>query len=229
MSSRTCPTLLERLRDASDPVVWGDFFQRYWPVVYGYARRRGCSEHTAEEIVQEVMLVVFERRDAFRYDPARGRFRDWLHCVTFRCVAGRRRCRSERVRARGGDWSVPAIEAESDEPRPDAAWETAFEHALLTALVDVVRRESNPRDFVAFELTVLQERPPAEAARIAGMTRNLVYKARRKLLARLRELAGDYANDGRLCQQVRLALASLPEVSIQRSLTGRIDRTMRPH
>ena len=56
----------------------GDFFERYWQVVFAYARRRGCSDDTAEEIVQDVMLAVFEKRDIYRYDPGRGRFRDWL-------------------------------------------------------------------------------------------------------------------------------------------------------
>jgi hypothetical protein len=121
---------------------------------------------------------------------------------------------------------VAAIEVESREPGPDAVWETAFEQALLGALLDVVRRESNPRDFVAFELAVLQERSPAEVTRILGITRNMVYKARRMLLKRLRDLAGDYANDGQLCQRIRLAIASLPEAPVERSVTGAVE-TMR--
>ncbi len=227
MSNGTQATLLNRLRDGSDPMAWDDFFQRYWPLLYAYARHRGCSEHTAEEIVQEVMLTVFQKRDLFRYDRARGRFRDWLHRVVCNQVAEYRRRPSERVRARGGDSGLSPVEKQSDESRPDAAWEAAFEHALLAALLDVVRRETNPRDFVAFELTVLRERRPAEAARITGMTRNMVYKARRKVLDRLRQLSSDYADDGRLCREVRLAIEAMPDASVQRSLTARVERTMR--
>jgi RNA polymerase sigma factor (sigma-70 family) len=227
MSNGTRATLLNRLRDASDPMAWDDFFRRYWPLLYTYARGRGCSEHTAEEIVQEVMLTVFEKRDVFRYDRARGRFRDWLHRVVSNRVAEHRRRPSERVRARGGDSGLRPIESPSDAPRPDAAWEAAFERALLVALLDVVRRQTNPREFVAFELTVLGERRPAEAARITGMTRNMVYKARRKVLARLRQLCGDYDADGQLCQQVRLAIEAMPDASTERSLTLQVERTMR--
>ena len=226
MSSQTRPTLLHRLRDAADSMAWDEFFQRYWSLVYGFARHRGCSQHTAEEVVQEVMLKVFEQRDVFRYDPARGRFRDWLHRVVCNQVAEHRRRPSERVRARGGDPGLNSIEPEGDGAAPDAAWEAAFEQALLSALLDVVRRETNPREFVAFELTALGRQRPAEAARVTGMTRNMVYKARRKVLSRLKQLAGNYAAAGQLCRQVRQALESLPEAPIQRSLTRQVEKTM---
>ena len=64
MSGKTRATLLERLHEGSDPLAWEEFYQRYWPLVYASAKRRGCSDHTAEEIVQEVMLTVFEQKDA---------------------------------------------------------------------------------------------------------------------------------------------------------------------
>ena len=81
MSSTTRPTLLKRLGDGADPLAWDEFFDRYWRLIYAFARRRGCSDHTAEEVVQEVMLAVFQQQDVFSYDPARGRFRDWLGAV----------------------------------------------------------------------------------------------------------------------------------------------------
>ena len=77
MTSCTRATLLERIGDGADALAWDEFFARYWPTIYGFARHRGCAEHTAEEIVQDVMLKVFQQRDVYQYDPARGRFRDW--------------------------------------------------------------------------------------------------------------------------------------------------------
>jgi hypothetical protein len=51
----------------------------------------------------------------------------------------------------------------------------------------------------------------------------MVYKARREVLQRLRELAGHYADEGCLTAQVREALESLPD---GRSLSGRITKTI---
>jgi RNA polymerase sigma-70 factor (ECF subfamily) len=224
MTHKTRPSLLERLRDAADVMAWNDFFACYWPVVFSYARHRGCSEHTAEEIVQEVLLKVFEKREVFRYDPAQGRFRNWLHRIVNNQVAEHRRRPSERIRARGGDSSDAPLEQAAD--GPDTEWDASFDRAVMAALVQVVQRQVNPRDFVAFELTVLQDRAPGDVARLLGMSRNMVYKARREVLQRLRQLAGDYADDGRLTDQVRAALESLPDAAIGRSVSRRITKTI---
>jgi RNA polymerase sigma factor (sigma-70 family) len=227
MSNDTRATLLERLRVGGDPLAWDEFFARYWRLIYAFARHRGCSEHTAEEIVQDVMLKVFEQRDVFQYDPRRGRFRDWLGALVRNKVAEHRRRPSERIRAVGGQSPAAPIESESGDAGPDAAWEAAFEQALLTILLDVVRREVNPRDYLAFELFALHELPGSEVARITGLTRNAVYKARKRVFRRLKDLSGTYPQDGQLGLRIKQALRRLPGAAVERSLTTQVQRTMR--
>jgi len=106
MTTSTRATLLERLRDGENAFAWDEFFACYWPTIYGFARHRGCSEHTAEEIVQDVMLKVFQQRDVYQYDPLRGRFRDWLGTVVRNQVAEHRRRPANRLRAAGGEANV---------------------------------------------------------------------------------------------------------------------------
>lgn len=226
MDSKTRVTLLDRLRNASDHLSWEDFFQRYWPLMYASARHRGCSEHTAEEVVQDVMLSVFNERDIFQYDPARGRFRDWLHRVVRNKVVEFRRRPSERIRPAGGS-SDPAVkEAEADEPQPDDAWEAAFESSLLTVLLDAVRREINPRAYLAFELAALGDLPVGQIARVTGMTRNAVYKTRKRVFNRLVELGAPYRDRGQLGRHMRESLNSRPAAVVERSLTTRVEKTM---
>jgi RNA polymerase sigma factor (sigma-70 family) len=227
MSDRTRATLLERLRDGADALVWDEFFDRYGRLIFAAARARGCSAHTAEEIVQDVMLAVFETRDVFRYDPARGRFRDWLCGLVRNKVAEFRRRPAERVRARGGDSDVAVLGAEAGDAPPDEAWQAVFEQSLLAVLLDAVRRQVNPRTYQAFELFVLCEMPGREVARITGLTRNAVYQARKTVLARLRELGATYREDGRLRDRIKQAMALLPCPARQRSLTARVAATMR--
>ncbi len=226
-NSDTRPTLLERLRQASDPVAWDEFFDRYGRVIYALARHRGCSEHTAEEIIQDVMLALFERRDVFRYDSDRGRFRDWLAAVVRNKVAEHRRRPAQRARPQGGDGNSTLTEPEDSQTPPDAACEAAFERGLLAALLDVIRREINPRTYQAFELFTLHELSGAQVARITGLSRNAVYQARKKVFQRLDELGAAYRREGRLDRRVKQALESLPGAAAERSLTARVARTMR--
>jgi RNA polymerase sigma factor (sigma-70 family) len=227
MQGKTRATLLERLRDGADQLSWEEFFCSYWPLIYAFARRRGCSAGTAEEVVQDVMLKVFENRDLYQYDPARGRFRDWLHAVVRNQVAERRRRPSERVRARGGDPQAGAAEPESNEPEPDAAWEATFETALLMVLLDTVRRETNPRSFLAFELSAIHGLPSAKVAQTTGLSRNAVYKCCKRVFKRLEELGAPYRNDGRLHERIKQALDSRPDPACERSLTARVQKSMR--
>jgi RNA polymerase sigma factor (sigma-70 family) len=226
MTTTTRATLLERLRDGADVLAWDEFFARYWPTIYGFARYRGCSQHTAEEIVQDVMLKVFQQRDVYQYDPARGRFRDWLGAVVRNRVAEHHRSPANRVRGGGGDAGVGRLEQATDEQGPDAAWEAAFEDSLLVALLDAVRRETNARTYLAFELVSLEGLSGGEAARMTGLSRNAVYKACRRVVERLVELGAPYREDGRLAQQIRKAMEQRPSAAVQRSLTERIQKTM---
>ena len=230
MNSTTRATLLERLRDGDAVMAWEEFFQRYWRLIHTAARGRGCREHTAEEIVQEMMLTVFKQRDVFRYDPQRGRFRDWLHMVVRNAVAEHQRAPSQRVRARGGDaedpFPEPADDGPADDGPPDAAWEAAFEESMLAALLDVVRREVTPETYQAFELATLDELSGRQVAKLTGLSRNAVYLARKRVLKRLRELGAGYREEGQLDQRVRRALESLPEAAVERSLTNRVAETM---
>jgi len=227
MNSKTRVTLLERLRDGTDAVAWEEFFDCYWRLIFASARRRGCSEHTAEEIVQDVMLAVFEKKHVFRYDPAQGRFRDWLAAVVRNKVAERRRRPDDRIRGQGGDSADALSQHETDGEARDEAWEAAFEEALLVALLELVRREVNPRTYQAFELSALHEMRGTEVAKITGQSRNAVYLARRKVIARLKELGAPYRNNGQLTQRIKQILEAQPRVSVERSMTTRVTRTMR--
>jgi RNA polymerase sigma-70 factor (ECF subfamily) len=214
------------LREGADTLAWDEFFQRYWRLIFAGARRHGCSEDTAEEIVQEVMLGVFQRRDVYRYDPQRGRFRDWLGTLVRNKVADHRRRPSGRIRGRGGESHPGFNEPVSHDAAPDDAWESAFEETLLMVLLDMVQREMNPRTYQAFELFALHDLPAAKVAQTTGLTPNAVYQARKNVVKRLRQLGGSYRDEGQLDQRIKQALRSRPGAGVERSVTARIARTM---
>jgi RNA polymerase sigma-70 factor (ECF subfamily) len=226
MVTSTRATLLERLRDGIDVLAWDEFFAHYWPTIYRFARHRGCSEHTAEEIVQDVMLAIFQHRDVYQYDPARGRFRNWLGSVVRNKVAEHRRRPANRLRATGGEADRGALDRAADQQAPDAAWEAAFEDSLLLTLLDAVRRESSARVYLAFELVSLEGLSGGEASRLTGLSRNAVYKANQRVLQRLTDLGAPYREEGRLADQIKRAMEQHPPAAVERSVTMRVQQTM---
>lgn len=218
--------MFERLRDGSDPMAWEEFFNRYWRLIFAFARRLGCSEHTSEEVVQDVMLAMFKQREVFQYDRQKGCFRNWLCTVVRNLVEKHRGRAAERVRATGGDFLAEVLDAEATGDQPDAAMEEAFEKAMLVVLLNLVRHEVTPQTFQAFELTAVQGISGAQAAEITGLRRDAVYAARCRVLARLRELGAPYRDEGQLAEQVKQAWSSLPDAAAEASLATRVRETM---
>ena len=116
------------------------------------------------------MLKVFEQKDLFRYDPARGRFRAWLGTLVANRVADFRRKPSERVRASGDDSHGDPLENVAEASACEDDWNAAFEQSLLLVLLDVVRHEMSPRAYLAFELSTLHGLPGDKVAQHTGLT-----------------------------------------------------------
>src|SRR2546430_11402643 len=79
-------TLLSRLRNLDDQESWRTFFNLYWRLLYNVARKSGLDDLSAQEIVQETVIAVARNMPEFRYDPARGTFRQWLLRITRRRI-----------------------------------------------------------------------------------------------------------------------------------------------
>jgi DNA-directed RNA polymerase specialized sigma24 family protein len=171
------------------------------------------------------MVEVFRHRDTFSYDPARGRFRDWLGTVVRNLAAKNRRQPAQRIRGRGGDFDLP--EPELGNGKPDDLWDAAYKQAMLGVLLDVVRREVTPDTYQAFELVAIRGLSGDQAAKITGLSRNAVYLSRKRVFERLQALGAPYRNNGQLHQRVKETLAMRPKSDVERSMITRLEQTMR--
>ncbi len=80
-SPETRQSLLLRLADHADQAAWQEFARIYTPVVYRLAVRRGLQHADAEDLSQQVLAAVAKAIDRWQSDPARAKFRTWLHRV----------------------------------------------------------------------------------------------------------------------------------------------------
>src|SRR6266699_3258662 len=85
-SLKTRSTLLSRLRNLDDQESWRVFFDRYWELLYNVAKQSGLGEPEAQDVVQETVISVAKAMPDFRYDPARGSFKQWLLRITGRRI-----------------------------------------------------------------------------------------------------------------------------------------------
>jgi RNA polymerase sigma-70 factor (ECF subfamily) len=77
--------LIERVQQ-SDRAAFDTLYERYFPRVAGYVRRRVNNRADAEEIVQEVFINVFTSLDSFRGEAP---FAAWVLGISRYTIAGR--------------------------------------------------------------------------------------------------------------------------------------------
>ena len=78
----TRASLLARLKDWQNRSSWQDFFDTYWKLVYGVARKGGLNDAEAQDVVQETVISVLKSMETFDYKAESGSFKRWLLRVT---------------------------------------------------------------------------------------------------------------------------------------------------
>ncbi|VGO18517.1 RNA polymerase sigma factor [Pontiella sulfatireligans] len=82
---KTRQTLIQRLKENHDEQSWEDFLRIYRPYIRAIIRNMNISENDADDMVQQVMLKVWNKIGEKDEDPTK-RFRSWLSAVTSNCV-----------------------------------------------------------------------------------------------------------------------------------------------
>ena len=179
----TRKTLLHRVRDGRDQRAWEEFFALYAPVLEGYARARGLRGADAEEIRDQCLAVVVERMPSFEYERARGTFKGWLFGIARGKVVDWLRRPGDAQPATGVLANLPSTDVE-----PDAAWEESWRREHLRQAVIQAQRDESETGRLVFDLLLAEDVSVEEIGHRTGLNANQVYKARARLLLRLREI-----------------------------------------
>jgi RNA polymerase sigma-70 factor (ECF subfamily) len=191
-SQKTRASLLERLRDWRDRESWEDFFDTYWKLIYGTARKSNLSDYEAQEVVQETLISVSRRFPQFRYD-ARGSFRVWLRRLTrWRVVDQVRKRKPHWVSANApvdGEESVDLI-ANLPDPAslvPNDIWEKDWQKTLVEAGLARIRSRVKPRTYQLFDFYVNKDWPAEKVAERFGVSTAVVHLAKCRILDMLKQ------------------------------------------
>jgi RNA polymerase sigma-70 factor, ECF subfamily len=186
----TSLSLLLRVRDRQDD-AWHRLLYLYSPLVQFWCRQWGTQGADADDIVQNVFLVVSAKLETFRRDRPGDTFRGWLRTIAHRKFLDH--CRAQRQRpellidpdARPERSPVALLE---EEPANDPPEEL---RRLRLRGLDLVRGEFEEKTWQAFWRCAVDGRPPAEVAEEMAMTPAGVRKAKSRVLMRLRQELGE--------------------------------------
>ncbi len=186
-------SLVERLANRDDQKHWQEFFETYWKLIYGFARKAGLNDAEAQDVVQETIITVSKKIDSLKYDPSVGTFKGWLLHITRWRIADQFRERDPAARAAhtsaDDDRRTAMIERVPDrsDAELEATWDAEWKANLLEAALARVKRRVEARQYQIFDCYVVKEWPAGKVAKELRVNIAQVYLARHRVAALLRE------------------------------------------
>ena len=188
----TRASLLKRLKNWQDQASWKDFFDTYWRLIYGVARKAGLTDADAQDVVQETIISVAKAMPGFKYDPAVGSFKGWLKQLTRWRIHdllrkkqyqdhGRRLPREQAL-----SFSTANDLADTSVPDLDQLWNEEWQKNLTEAALARIRQQVDPRQYQLFYLHLIKGVPAREVAHRLAAKSAQVYVAKYKVSALLR-------------------------------------------
>ncbi len=184
----TSPSLLDRARRRDGP-SWLRLVTLYGPLVEHWCRRGGAREADVPDVAQEVFLAVSERLESFerRRD---GSFRAWMRGIARHKLLDYYR-RSARHQAPAGGSTAFLRLQEIPDPEAGSDADADEVSGLYRRALDLIRSEFEEPTWRAFWLATVEGRDSPSVAAELGMSPVAVRIAKSRVLARLREEAGD--------------------------------------
>ncbi len=180
-------TLLGRLKAApNDAAVWSAFVDWYGRNIHAWCKAWGLQESDAQDVTQDVFLILSEQMHRFSYDP-NGSFRAWLKTLTRRAWHAYATKQRKAGRGTGDESSLEQLN--NIKAREDLAQrlEQAFDQELLKEASTMVRLRVEQRTWAAFELLTVEGLSGSEVAAKLNMKVATVFVARSKVQRMLRE------------------------------------------
>lgn len=179
----------------------------YWPPVYRFIRHQGRGREDALDLAQDFFVRFLEKQHVRRADPARGRFRAFLHSALKHFLTDKERYARAQKRGGGGrhvsfeqpsqaeaDWLALVVDPAAS---PDLAFEQQWAFTLLAHVDSGLRQQyaapGEAQRYEALAKLAFGESPPGAQIAIAaqlGLTPNAlgvaVHRLRRRYAERLR-------------------------------------------
>ncbi len=182
----TRASLLLRLRDAQNADAWEQFVAIYTPLIYWFCCRQGLQEADAADVSQEAMRAVVRAMETFKYDPHRGKFRNWLLTVV-RSKMNTLLASRRRQPVPSGQSTIAALADQQAAPREESDWDTEYHRCVFHWAAERIRPSFKEMTWQAFWRTTIEQQDGQTVAGDLKMSIGAVYVAKSRILARLRQ------------------------------------------
>lgn len=195
----TQTNLLWAVREGGDEVAWNLFYRIYAPMMRQFSRRLGLNEVEADDVTQEVLMVVHRALREGSYEPKKGKFRGWLYGVVHKRAMSAHRARRRRTRAQSAERDTDFDLLNSVADRSDEAireiWEQEWRYAVLEEALRQLQPTLGEKSFRSFVLYAIENRPVQEVASQLGIAPASVYTYKNRVLKAIRKWIAHFEDD----------------------------------
>jgi RNA polymerase sigma factor (sigma-70 family) len=183
----TSASLLDRLAAQPNEADWQRLFALYSPLLLQWLARMGVPASEADDLVQDVMLVVYREVKDFQRRGL-GAFRAWLRAILSNRSRDYFRSRQHRATATGDSNFLERLaELESSDSALSQLWDREHDQYVARQLLKTVEGDFTPPTWRAFSRQVIDGLPAAQVAHELALSLNAVLLAKSRVLRRMRQ------------------------------------------
>ncbi len=176
---KTSSSLLRGIVDFDDHQRWFEFNRIYRPLIRNILINKGLRGQELEDVIQEVYLALLTTLDRFQYDPAKGKFRNWVGRIAQRAASAYYRKSP----------ALPVDPADLDDTQSrDAGALPDCDDQRMALCLQMARTRFDEQTWAPFHLRVIEGTPIDEVERITKMKRNAIYQAVHRVKTCLRDM-----------------------------------------
>ena len=178
---------LVRRAQRADRAAWETLTRLYSPVVYGWARQAGLQPDDASDVMQNVFHTLTASLSQFQRRNESDSFRGWLYTITKNKIRDHFRANRDQAAALGGTDAQQMWQRIPEAPPDSTSTAGNVEvSGIRRRALELVSGDFENRTWQAFWRTAVEGDSPNDVAADLGISVWAVYKARSRVLTKLR-------------------------------------------
>ena len=188
----TSLSLLNLARNADNDAAWHQLHELYAPMITNWLGRQDIAGAEAEDLAQDVMVIVLRKLPQFDHNGRQGAFRKWLRMITINCSRDFWSAKRIRAKTTGSTAFLQVLEQLSDDSSElTRKWNQEHDLAVMLGMMKQAKPSFDTKTWLAFQKTAIENLPPQQVATQLKLSVSSVYTAKSRVLSRLRQLAAE--------------------------------------